>query len=136
MLIRCWSCVVCSSVVCCWRFFFKQKTAYEMRISDWSSDVCSSDLLDLDDNSLAENTRGAYPIDFIPNSSEKNLGPVPKNIIMLTADAFGVLPPIARLTPEQAMYHFLSGHTAKVAGTEIGVTEPERSEEHRVGKAG
>jgi phosphoenolpyruvate carboxykinase (ATP) len=81
--------------------------------------------LDLDDNSLAENTRGAYPIDFIPNSSEKNLGPVPKNIIMLTADAFGVLPPIARLTPEQAMYHFLSGYTAKVAGTEIGVTEPE-----------
>lgn len=52
--------------------------------------------LDLDDNSLAENTRGAYPIDFIPNSSEKNLGPVPKNIIMLTADVFGVLPPIAR----------------------------------------
>ncbi|HKR17380.1 phosphoenolpyruvate carboxykinase [Rhizorhapis sp.] len=81
--------------------------------------------LDLDDNSLAENTRGAYPIDFIPNSSEKNLGPVPKNIIMLTADAFGVLPPIARLSPEQAMYHFLSGYTAKVAGTEIGVTEPE-----------
>lgn len=81
--------------------------------------------LDLDDNSLAENTRGAYPIDFIPNTSEKNLGPVPKNIIMLTADAFGVLPPIARLTPDQAMYHFLSGYTAKVAGTEIGVTEPE-----------
>src|SRR3546814_15936074 len=81
--------------------------------------------LDLDDNSLAENTRGAYPIDFIPNSSEKNLGPVHKNIIMLTADAFGVLPPIPRLTPEQAMYHFLSGYTAKVAGTELGVTEPE-----------
>jgi phosphoenolpyruvate carboxykinase (ATP) len=81
--------------------------------------------LDLDDNSLAENSRGAYPIDFIPNSSEKNMGPVPKNIVMLTADAFGVLPPIARLTPDQAMYHFLSGYTAKVAGTEIGVTEPE-----------
>jgi len=81
--------------------------------------------LDLDDNSLAENTRGAYPIDFIPNTSEKNLGPVPANVVMLTADAFGVLPPIARLTPEQAMYHFLSGYTAKVAGTEIGVTEPE-----------
>ena len=81
--------------------------------------------LDLDDNSLAENTRGAYPIDFIPNTSEKNLGPVPSNVVMLTADAFGVLPPIARLTPEQAMYHFLSGYTAKVAGTEIGVTEPE-----------
>jgi len=81
--------------------------------------------LDLDDATLAENSRGAYPIDFIPNTSEKNLGPVPKNIIMLTADAFGVLPPIARLTPDQAMYHFLSGYTAKVAGTEIGVTEPE-----------
>lgn len=81
--------------------------------------------LDLDDNTLAENTRGAYPIHFIPNTSEKNLGPVPTNVVMLTADAFGVLPPIARLTPEQAMYHFLSGYTAKVAGTEIGVTEPE-----------
>ena len=81
--------------------------------------------LDLDDATFAENSRGAYPIDYIPNSSEKNMGPVPKNIVMLTADAFGVLPPIARLTPDQAMYHFLSGYTAKVAGTEIGVTEPE-----------
>lgn len=81
--------------------------------------------LDFDDNSLAENSRGAYPIDFIPNASEKNMGPVPKNIIMLTADAYGVLPPIAKLTPDQAMYHFLSGYTARVAGTEIGVTEPE-----------
>ncbi|MCJ8190050.1 phosphoenolpyruvate carboxykinase [Sphingomicrobium aestuariivivum] len=81
--------------------------------------------LDLDDNSLAENSRGAYPIDYIPNTSADNLGPVPQNIIMLTADAFGVLPPIAKLTPDQAMYHFLSGYTAKVAGTEIGVTEPE-----------
>jgi len=81
--------------------------------------------IDLDDNSLAENTRGAYPLSSIPNTSEKNLGPVPSNVIMLTADAFGVLPPIARLTPDQAMYHFLSGYTAKVAGTEIGVTEPE-----------
>jgi len=81
--------------------------------------------LDLDDATLAENSRGAYPIDFIPNSSEKNMGPLPRNVVMLTADAFGVLPPIARLTPNQAMYHFLSGYTAKVAGTEIGVTEPE-----------
>jgi phosphoenolpyruvate carboxykinase (ATP) len=81
--------------------------------------------LDLDDARLAENSRGAYPIDFIPNSSAENMGPVPRNIVMLTADAFGVLPPIARLTPDQAMYHFLSGYTAKVAGTEIGVTEPE-----------
>lgn len=82
-------------------------------------------LLDLDDNSLAENSRGSYPIDFIPNASKDNLGPVPKNIIFLTADAYGVLPPIARLTPDQAMYHFLSGYTARVAGTEIGVVEPE-----------
>ncbi len=81
--------------------------------------------LDLDDNSLAENSRGAYPIDFIPNSSAENMGPLPKNVVMLTADAFGVLPPIAKLTPDQAMYHFLSGYTAKIAGTEIGVTEPE-----------
>jgi phosphoenolpyruvate carboxykinase (ATP) len=81
--------------------------------------------LDFDDASLAENSRGAYPIDYIPNSSEQNMGPLPRNVVMLTADAFGVLPPIARLTPDQAMYHFLSGYTAKVAGTEIGVTEPE-----------
>ncbi len=81
--------------------------------------------LDFDDATLAENSRGSYPIDFIPNTSEKNLGPVPANIIFLTADAYGVLPPIAKLTPDQAMYHFLSGYTARVAGTEIGVTEPE-----------
>jgi phosphoenolpyruvate carboxykinase (ATP) len=81
--------------------------------------------LDFDDASLAENSRGSYPIDFIPNTSENNMGPVPQNIIMLTADAYGVLPPIAKLTPDQAMYHFLSGYTARVAGTEIGVTEPE-----------
>jgi phosphoenolpyruvate carboxykinase (ATP) len=81
--------------------------------------------LDFDDASLAENSRGSYPIDFIPNASEHNLGPVPANLIFLTADAYGVLPPIARLTPDQAMYHFLSGYTARVAGTEIGVTEPE-----------
>jgi phosphoenolpyruvate carboxykinase (ATP) len=81
--------------------------------------------LDLDDSTFAENTRGAYPIDFIPNCSAENMGPVPRNLVMLTADAFGILPPIARLTPDQAMYHFLSGYTAKVAGTEIGVTEPE-----------
>jgi phosphoenolpyruvate carboxykinase (ATP) len=81
--------------------------------------------LDLDDNSLAENSRASYPIDFIPNTSAENMGPVPANVIMLTADAYGVLPPIARLTPDQAMYHFLSGYTARVAGTEIGVTEPE-----------
>ena len=80
--------------------------------------------LDFNDNSLAENSRGSYPIEFIPNASAENMGPVPQNIIMLTADAYGVLPPISKLTPDQAMYHFLSGYTARVAGTEIGVTEP------------
>ena len=81
--------------------------------------------LDLDDATLAENSRGAYPLSYIPNSSETGRCGHPNNIIMLTADAFGVLPPIARLTPAQAMYHFLSGYTAKVAGTEKGVTEPQ-----------
>ena len=81
--------------------------------------------LDLDDASLAENSRGAYPLDFIPNTSAENMGPVPRNMIFLTADAYGILPPIAKLTPDQAMYHFLSGYTARVAGTEIGVTEPD-----------
>ncbi|MBP1847209.1 phosphoenolpyruvate carboxykinase (ATP) [Rhizobium petrolearium] len=80
---------------------------------------------DFEDASLTENTRSAYPLHFIPNASATGIAPHPKTIIMLTADAFGVMPPIARLTPEQAMYHFLSGYTAKVAGTEKGVTEPE-----------
>ncbi len=80
---------------------------------------------DFNDGSLTENTRSAYPLHFIPNASETGMAGHPKTIIMLTADAFAVLPPIARLTPEQAMYHFLSGYTAKVAGTEKGVTEPE-----------
>jgi phosphoenolpyruvate carboxykinase (ATP) len=80
--------------------------------------------IDLDDNTLAENSRASYPLDFIPNTSDENLGPVPHNMIFLTADAYGVLPPIAKLTPDQAMYHFLSGYTARVAGTEIGVVEP------------
>ena len=77
--------------------------------------------LDLDDASLAENSRGAYPIDFIPNASLTGVTTHPKNIIMLTCDAFGVMPPIARLSPAQAMYMFLSGYTAKVAGTEKGL---------------
>jgi phosphoenolpyruvate carboxykinase (ATP) len=81
--------------------------------------------LNLDDASLTENTRAAYPISHIPNAARDGLGNHPMNIIMLTADAFGVLPPIAKLTPAQAMYHFLSGYTAKVAGTEKGVTEPQ-----------
>ena len=81
--------------------------------------------LDLHDGSLTENTRSAYPLSAIPNASKTGTAPIPKTIVMLTADAFGVLPPIARLTPAQAMYHFLSGYTAKVAGTERGVTEPQ-----------
>lgn len=80
---------------------------------------------DFDDGSLTENTRAAYPLHFIPNASETGRAGQPKNIVMLTADAFGVMPPIAKLTPAEAMYHFLSGYTAKVAGTEKGVTEPE-----------
>ncbi|MEQ8746662.1 phosphoenolpyruvate carboxykinase [Pyruvatibacter sp.] len=81
--------------------------------------------LDFNDATLTENTRGAYPIKYIPNASLTGIAGQPNTIIMLTADAFGVLPPIAKLTPSQAMYHFLSGYTAKVAGTEKGVTEPE-----------
>lgn len=81
--------------------------------------------LDLDDDTLTENTRAAYPISHIPGSVPEGMAGHPKNVIMLTCDAFGVMPPIARLTPEQAMYHFMSGYTAKVAGTERGVTEPQ-----------
>jgi len=80
--------------------------------------------LHLDDDALTENTRGAYPLSFIENSVPSGRGGHPQNVVMLTADAFGVLPPIAKLSPEAAMYHFLSGYTAKVAGTERGVTEP------------
>lgn len=76
---------------------------------------------DFDDGSLTENARSAYPLDYIPNASDTGTAGHPKNIVMLTADAFGVLPPIAKLTPSQAMYHFLSGYTAKVAGTEKGL---------------
>ncbi len=81
--------------------------------------------IDLDDDSLTENTRASYPITHIPNIIRSGMGRHPSNIIMLTCDAFGLLPPIAKLSPVQAMYHFLSGYTAKVAGTEAGVTEPQ-----------
>lgn len=83
--------------------------------------------IDLNDDSITENTRASYPIHFIPNHVPSGRAGHPRNIVFLTADAFGVLPPIARLTPEQAMYHFLSGYTAKVAGTERGVTEPKET---------
>lgn len=88
--------------------------------------VCDSDTrrVDLDDPTFTENTRASYPITHIRNADRSGKGGHPKNIIFLTADAFGVLPPVSRLTKEQAMYHFLSGYTAKVAGTERGVTEP------------
>ena len=81
--------------------------------------------LDFSDDSRTANTRCAYPLDYISNASATGLGGHPRHVVMLTCDAFGILPPIARLTPAQAMYHFLSGFTAKVAGTERGVTEPQ-----------
>ncbi len=81
--------------------------------------------LDLEDATLTENTRAAYPLTHIPNASTTGIGGHPKDVIFLTADAFGVLPPISRLTPEQTMYQFISGYTAKVAGTERGITEPQ-----------
>ncbi len=81
--------------------------------------------VDYTDNSITENTRASYPIEYIPNAKIPCVGSHPDNIILLTCDAFGVLPPVSRLSPEQAMYHFISGYTAKVAGTEMGVTEPE-----------
>ncbi|HTN74381.1 MAG TPA: phosphoenolpyruvate carboxykinase (ATP) [Pirellulaceae bacterium] len=82
-------------------------------------------IVDFNDDQLTENTRASYPIEFIPNAKLPCVGGHPENIILLTCDAFGVLPPVSKLTPEQAMYHFISGYTAKVAGTEVGVKEPE-----------
>ena len=80
--------------------------------------------LDLDSDRFTENTRAAYPLDFIGNADPTGIAGQPKHVVLLTADAFGVLPPIARLTHDQAAYHFISGYTAKLAGTEIGVKEP------------
>ena len=81
--------------------------------------------IDFDSSALTENTRAAYPLNFIPNSIVPSIGGHPKTVIFLTADAFGVLPPIAKLTKDQAMYHFLSGYTSKLAGTERGITTPQ-----------
>ncbi len=81
--------------------------------------------VDFSDDSLTQNTRGAYPIDYVRNAKIPCVAGHPTDVIFLTCDAFGVLPPVSRLTPEQAMYHFISGYTAKVAGTEVGVTEPQ-----------
>ncbi|RMG18910.1 MAG: phosphoenolpyruvate carboxykinase (ATP) [Planctomycetota bacterium] len=82
-------------------------------------------VVDYSDTSITTNTRGSYPIEFIPNAKIPCVAQHPRNVIFLTCDAFGVLPPVSRLTPEQAQYHFISGYTAKVAGTEVGVTDPE-----------
>ena len=82
-------------------------------------------IVDFTDTSITENTRASYPVEFIPNNKIPCVGGHPKNVVLLTCDAFGVLPPVSRLSPEQAMYHFISGYTAKVAGTEVGITEPE-----------
>jgi phosphoenolpyruvate carboxykinase (ATP) len=81
--------------------------------------------LNLDDATFTQNTRASYPISHIPNATRSGVGGHPKNVVFLTADAFGVIPPVSKLTPAQAMYHFLSGYTAKVAGTERGVDEPQ-----------
>jgi len=99
-------------------------TVLENVVFDPETRICN-----FDDESRTENTRAAYPLEFIPNASRTGRAGQPKNLVMLTADAYGVMPPIAKLTPAQAMYHFLSGYTAKVAGTERGLTgvEPEFS---------
>jgi phosphoenolpyruvate carboxykinase (ATP) len=99
-------------------------TVLENVVFDPDTRIC-----DFDDDSKTENTRAAYPLDFIPNASRSGRAGQPRNIVLLTADAFGVMPPIAKLTPAQAMYHFLSGYTAKVAGTEKGLVgvQPEFS---------
>jgi phosphoenolpyruvate carboxykinase (ATP) len=76
------------------------------------------------DISLTENTRASYPLEYIPGAKLPAVGGHPTNIIFLTCDAFGVLPPVSKLTPEQAMYHFITGYTAKVAGTEVGIVDP------------
>ncbi|WP_434289343.1 phosphoenolpyruvate carboxykinase [Celeribacter sp. SCSIO 80788] len=98
---------------------FKFGTVIENMVYDEHTKV-----LDFKDSSLTENMRCAYPLEYISNASDTAMGGHPKNIILLTCDAFGVLPPIARLTPAQAMYHFLSGFTSKTPGTEVGVVEP------------
>jgi phosphoenolpyruvate carboxykinase (ATP) len=85
----------------------------------------TSHLVDYDNTSITENTRGSYVLDIIPNAKLPAIAGHPKNVIFLTADAFGVLPPVSKLTPGQAMYHYISGYTAKVAGTEVGVKDPE-----------
>lgn len=101
-----------------WNAIKKGALVENVRFFEGSNEV------DYNNTTVTENTRVAYPINFVPNFTEPSVGDAPKNIFFLTADAFGVLPPISKLTPGQAMYHFISGYTAKVAGTEAGITEP------------
>jgi ATP-dependent phosphoenolpyruvate carboxykinase len=86
--------------------------------------INGTNLIDFGFKGITENTRVSYPLHFISNAMEPSIGGLPKNIFFLTCDAYGVLPPISKLSPGQAMYQFISGYTAKVAGTEAGVTEP------------
>ena len=86
--------------------------------------VPGTNRINFDNGSITENTRVSYPLNYISNAMEPSIGGLPKNIFFLTCDAYGVLPPIARLNPGQTMYQFISGYTAKVAGTETGITEP------------
>jgi phosphoenolpyruvate carboxykinase (ATP) len=106
----------------------KEPQIYDaIRFGSLLENVCfgnESSTPDYTDGSITENTRVSYPINFIDNIAHPSIGGAPKNIFFLTADAFGVLPPISKLTKQQAMYHFMSGYTAKVAGTEVGITEP------------
>jgi phosphoenolpyruvate carboxykinase (ATP) len=103
---------------------FAASTRFGAILENVAADALTGEI-DFDDDSLTENTRSSYPLRFIPNASESGQGGHPAHIVMLTADAFGVLPPISKLSPEQAMYHFLSGYTARVAGTEAGVKDPQ-----------
>ncbi len=107
---------------------FEPQIYNAIRFGSVAENVVTDDLtreIDYDADDLTENTRVAYPLHYIDNAVIPSVGGHPKNVVFLTCDAFGVLPPISKLTPDQAMYHFLSGYTAKVAGTEAGVTEPQ-----------
>ena len=103
-----------------------RRPAASGRSSRTSTSIPVTRELDLDSERFTENTRGAYPLHFIGNADPTGMAGPPRNVVFLTADAFGVLPPISRLTRDQAAYHFISGYTAKLAGTEIGVKEPQR----------
>ena len=103
---------------------FKTVSMFSTIIENMVFDPLTKEL-DFEDDSLTANMRAAYPIDYISNSSTSGIAKQPNHMVLLTCDAFGVMPPIAKLTPSQAIYHFLSGFTSKIAGTERGITEPE-----------